>query len=100
MEEIRLINIKEKILADNENLAEEIRKELAEKKVYMLNLMSSPGAGKTSLVVETLRRLKGSFRMAVIEGDIESQVDSEKIAAEGYPPSSSGPGGPATWMLP
>lgn len=85
MEEIRLINIKEKILADNENLAGEIRKDLAESKVYMLNLMASPGAGKTSLIVETLRRLKENYRMAVIEGDIESQVDSEKIAAEGVP---------------
>lgn len=51
----------------------------------MLNLMSAPGAGKTSLVLETIRRMKADCRIGVIEGDIESQVDSEKIAAEGIP---------------
>jgi hydrogenase nickel incorporation protein HypB len=83
MEKVRLINIKESILADNQDLADQIRKQLSANKVFMLNLMSSPGAGKTSLIVETLRRMKEEYRFAVIEGDIESQVDSEKVAAEG-----------------
>lgn len=83
MDKIRLIDIKESILSDNQNLADQIRVQLAENRVFMLNLMASPGAGKTSLIIETLRRMKGKFRFAIIEGDIESQVDSEKVAAEG-----------------
>ena len=83
MDEIRLINIRESILADNQGLAEKIRGDLHSKGVFMLNLMASPGAGKTSLIIETLRRIKDSHRFSVIEGDIESQVDSEKVAKEG-----------------
>jgi len=83
MEKVRLINIKESILSDNRDLADQIRAQLGKHKVFMLNLMSSPGAGKTSLIVETLRRMKNDYSFAVIEGDIESQVDSEKVAAEG-----------------
>jgi hydrogenase nickel incorporation protein HypB len=83
MDSIRLINIKESILADNKDLADQIRAKLSINKVFMLNLMASPGAGKTSLIIETLRRLKSDYSVAVIEGDIESQVDSEKVAAEG-----------------
>jgi len=51
----------------------------------MVNVMASPGAGKTSLIIQTLRRLKKQLRLAVIEGDIESTVDAEKIQAEGIP---------------
>jgi len=83
MDKIRLINIKESILSDNRDLADQIKLELGRSKAYMLNLMASPGAGKTSLIIETLRRMKNDYRFAIIEGDIESQVDSEKIAAEG-----------------
>lgn len=83
MDKVRFINIKESILSDNRDLAEQIRKKLAASRVFMLNLMASPGAGKTSLIIETLRRLKKDFRLVVVEGDIESQVDSEKVAAEG-----------------
>ncbi len=83
MEQIRLIDIKETILSDNRDLAEKIRRELKNNKVFMLNLMSSPGSGKTSLIIETLRRMKEDYRFVVVEGDIESWVDSEKIAAEG-----------------
>lgn len=83
MDSIRLINIKESILADNKDLADQIRAKLSINKVFMLNLMASPGAGKTSLIIETLRRVKNDYSVAVIEGDIESQVDSEKVAAEG-----------------
>jgi hydrogenase nickel incorporation protein HypB len=85
MDKVKLIDVRENILADNENQAELIREGLAGKKVFMLNLMASPGAGKTSLIIQTLRRLKSQLRMAVIEGDIESSVDAEKILAEGVP---------------
>ena len=83
MDEIRLIEIKEDILSDNKTAAREIRKELSAKKTFMLNIMSSPGAGKTSLILKTAGALKKNVAMAVIEGDIDSMVDSEKIAANG-----------------
>lgn len=83
MDDIRLIDIREEILSDNQNLADEIRERLRDNGVFMLNLMSAPGSGKTSLIIETIRRLKDEFRIGVIEGDIDSLVDSEKIAAEG-----------------
>lgn len=85
MDEIRLIDIKERILSDNQNLAEELRTQLQSNKVFMLNLMASPGAGKTSLIIETIRRLKADLRIGIIEGDIDSMVDSEKVIAEGIP---------------
>jgi len=83
MDKVRLIDIKELILSDNRDLAEQIRKYLKDNKVFMLNLMASPGSGKTTLIIETLRRLKDKYQVAVIEGDIESQVDADKVAAEG-----------------
>jgi hydrogenase nickel incorporation protein HypB len=83
--EIRLIDIKKTILSDNQDLADQIRSRLRASKVSMLNLMSSPGAGKTSLILETVRRLKDQLRIGVIEGDIESVVDSEKMIAAGIP---------------
>ena len=85
MTEIRLIEIKEDILADNDKVAEEIRNRLHSRQVFMLNLMASPGGGKTSLIIETLRGLKQSMRAGVIEGDIDSMVDAEKVAKEGIP---------------
>ncbi|MGM0689671.1 MAG: hydrogenase nickel incorporation protein HypB [Bacillota bacterium] len=83
MDKVRLIDIKKTILADNHDLAAEIRQELRQNGVFMLNIMASPGAGKTSLIIEMLRRMKHKYYFAVIEGDIESQVDAEKVAKEG-----------------
>lgn len=83
MKEIQLIDIKQHILSDNQNLAEELRGRLTKNKVFMLNVMASPGAGKTSLIIQAIRRLKTRYRIAVIEGDIDSLVDSEKVTAEG-----------------
>ena len=85
MDEIRLIDVRKSILSDNENQAGVIRQNLATKKVFMVNVMASPGAGKTSMIIQTIRSLKSQLRMAVIEGDIESLVDSEKIIAQGIP---------------
>ncbi|HQG32628.1 MAG TPA: hydrogenase nickel incorporation protein HypB [Deltaproteobacteria bacterium] len=83
MDEIRLIEIKEDILSDNAALASSLRERLKEKKTYLLNLMSSPGAGKTSLIIRTIQGLKDRFRIGVLEADIDSIVDSEKVAAQG-----------------
>jgi hydrogenase nickel incorporation protein HypB len=83
MDEIRLIEIKEDILSDNTALASELRDKLKQEKTYLLNLMSSPGAGKTSLIIRTIQGLKAKFRIGVLEADIDSIVDSEKVAAQG-----------------
>jgi hydrogenase nickel incorporation protein HypB len=83
MDEIRLIDIRQTILSVNEDESEDVRKLLEADKVFMMNLMSSPGSGKTSLIVETMKRLRERYRIGVIEGDIDSMVDSEKIVSEG-----------------
>lgn len=83
MKQIRMIDIKQQILSDNDNLANEIRDTLKENDVFMVNIMSSPGAGKTTLLLETIRRLKNEMRIGVIEGDIESMVDAKKITESG-----------------
>ena len=83
MEEIRLIDIKEEILSDNRGLADKLREKLLKEKVFMLNIMGSPGAGKTSLILKTIEAMIGRYRIAVVEADIDSIVDSEKVAAHG-----------------
>ncbi|HON38834.1 MAG: hydrogenase nickel incorporation protein HypB [Desulfomonilia bacterium] len=83
MSEIRLIEVRENILSDNQDLASSLRTRLKRHKTYLLNLMSSPGAGKTSLILKTVERLKNRFRIGVLEADIDSVVDAEKVAASG-----------------
>lgn len=83
MEEIRLIEVKEEIHADNKVVAEKLRKRLAEENTFLLNLMSSPGAGKTTLILKTIEAVKNDLRIGVVEADIDSVVDAEKIAATG-----------------
>ncbi len=83
MEEIRLIEIKEEILSDNDAVAKRLRDKLTREKTFLLNLMSSPGAGKTSLILKTIEKLRDDLQMGVIEADIDSIVDAEKVAAQG-----------------
>jgi hydrogenase nickel incorporation protein HypB len=83
VKEIKLIEVKEEILSDNIKQAEEVRERLRKTKTMLLNLMSSPGSGKTSLILQTVEGLKGSLRLGVIEADIDSTVDAEKVAARG-----------------
>jgi hydrogenase nickel incorporation protein HypB len=85
VEGVRLIEVKEEILADNIKVATEVRERLRSKNTLLLNLMSSPGSGKTSLILRTVEGLKGSVRIGVIEADIDSTVDAEKVAARGIP---------------
>ncbi|MFW6325952.1 MAG: hydrogenase nickel incorporation protein HypB [Desulfovermiculus sp.] len=82
-DEIRLIEVKEGILAENEQDAEQLRGRLKDKGVFLLNLMASPGAGKTSLIVQTINALSQRWRMAVIEADIDSIVDAETVSRSG-----------------
>jgi len=79
MDEVKIIEIKKSVFADNEQDAASLRKELKDKGVYLLNLMSSPGSGKTTTLIRTLDLLKGRLRTAVMEADIDSDVDAVKV---------------------
>jgi hydrogenase nickel incorporation protein HypB len=81
--EVRLIEVKEEILADNIKVAAGVREYLRKTKTMLVNLMSSPGSGKTSLILQTIAGLKDSLKLGVIEADIDSMVDAEKVAAKG-----------------
>ncbi|MDZ7830951.1 MAG: hydrogenase nickel incorporation protein HypB [Desulfobacterales bacterium] len=85
MDKIKLIEIKEDIQADNALVAQELRDRLLREQTLMINLMSSPGSGKTSLLLRTIEALKDEISIGVIEADIDSVVDSEKIAETGIP---------------
>ncbi len=79
------IKVLKDILSANEQIAERNRQLLDSKGVFAANLMSSPGAGKTSLILETIKELKGKTRIGVIEGDISSSLDAETIGKESVP---------------
>mgnify|MGYP002353080821 CR=1 FL=1 len=80
---IKLIDVKNEVLSSNDDLADELRSQLKSHNVFVVNIMASPGAGKTTLLLNTINQLKDELRIAVIEGDIESMVDAEKIVASG-----------------
>jgi len=79
------IKVLKDILGANEQLAAKNRELLDSKKVFAVNVMASPGAGKTSVVLQTIKALKGKVRIGVIEGDIASSIDAETVAKEGVP---------------
>ena len=79
MDPVKVIEIKKSIFEDNEVDANNLRKELKTKGVFLLNLMSSPGSGKTTTLIQTIRLLKEKLRIAVMEADIDSNVDAVKI---------------------
>jgi len=83
LKEFRVLEIKESVFADNNADADRLREELKESKTFLLNLMSSPGAGKTSTLVKTIAALKYKLNIAVMEADIDSDVDAATIAATG-----------------
>ncbi|HOB12598.1 MAG TPA: hydrogenase nickel incorporation protein HypB [Syntrophomonadaceae bacterium] len=83
MSEIRIIEVKQNILANNDKQAEKLRDSLHKQKTFLLNLMSSPGSGKTSVILSTIERLRDKLRIGVMEADIDSAVDAEKMAAVG-----------------
>ena len=75
------IKVLHQVMEWNEDVSAAVRETLRAHKVCLVNVMGSPGAGKTSLITEMIRRLRGSFSIGVIEGDITGQIDAEKIAA-------------------
>ncbi|MBR3309886.1 MAG: hydrogenase nickel incorporation protein HypB [Lachnospiraceae bacterium] len=83
MDNIRIIEIKESIFADNDKEAERIRERLKKERTFLLNVMSSPGSGKTCTLLRTIDALKEDLRIGVMEADIDSSVDAETIAETG-----------------
>lgn len=79
MEKYRVIEIKQSIFADNDRQADLLREKLKEKGVFLLNLMSSPGAGKTTTLSRTIEMLKSKMQIGVMEADIDSDVDAATI---------------------
>ena len=77
------VTIAQNILAVNEQIAQEIQQSLLARNMHILNMMSSPGAGKTTLLERTVDRLHGQLRVGVIEGDIETTADAERMEAVG-----------------
>lgn len=83
MKDVRILEIRQSVFADNDRQAEALRAELREKGVFLLNLMSSPGAGKTTTLMRTIEALGEAFRIGVMEADIDSDVDARTIAQSG-----------------
>jgi len=83
MAEFRILDIKQSIFADNDKDADKLRGELKEKKTFLLNLMSSPGSGKTTTLKRTIEALKDEFKIGVMEADIDSDVDAHTIGETG-----------------
>ena len=79
----KIINIKEKVLSENDRLAAEIRKKLAARRIVSLNLVSSPGSGKTSLLERTLETLKDRMSLALIAGDVQTENDANRLIKAG-----------------
>lgn len=77
------IDINEAILKKNDSMASDLRKLFADNNVFVLDLLASPGSGKTSTILATIEALRDEFNIAVIEGDIASSVDADKIKAQG-----------------
>ena len=83
MNEVRIIEVKQSVLADNDREADALRDSLKQEKTFLLNLMSSPGAGKTTLLGRVVDKLKGALRIGVMEADIDSDVDALAMASHG-----------------
>lgn len=83
MSEFRIMEIKQSVFSDNDKLAEELRQELKQEKTFLLNLMSSPGSGKTTTLTKTIAALKDELKIGVMEADIDSDVDAHTISETG-----------------
>lgn len=80
---IDVLEVKENVLADNDAQAQKVRDLLKEKHVYLINLMSTPGAGKTTTLVRTIKALKDQYRIGVMEADVDSTVDAQTVTEAG-----------------
>ena len=83
MKDVRILEIKQSVFADNDRQADLLRADLRKKGVFLLNLMSSPGSGKTTTLMRTIEALKDDFKIGVMEADIDSDVDARTISGSG-----------------
>lgn len=83
MDGFKVLEIKQSVFADNDQRADELRSELKQKKIFLLNLMSSPGSGKTTTLTRTIELLKDDIKIGVMEADIDSDVDARTISELG-----------------
>ena len=83
MNDVRVIEVKENILADNDKEAQILRNKLKSKKTFLMNLMSSPGSGKTTTLLRTVEQLKDNIKIGIMEADIDSDVDAKTMAKAG-----------------
>ena len=83
MEQVRILEVKQSVFANNDAQAEKLREELKQKGIYLLNLMSPPGSGKTTTLTRLIALLKENLKIGVMEADIDSDVDAVTIAATG-----------------
>ena len=83
MEQYKILEVKESVFKNNDQRAEKLRKEMKEKKLFLLNLMSSPGSGKTTTLCRTIQMLEGEMKIGVMEADIDSDVDAAAISETG-----------------
>ena len=83
METVRILEVKQSVFANNDAQADKLRQELKEKGIYLLNLMSSPGSGKTTTLTRLIVALQDDLKIGVMEADIDSDVDAKTIAATG-----------------
>ena len=80
-----VITIERKVLEKNDTIAAQNRRRFADERLFVINVVSSPGAGKTSLLEQTIDRLKGRLRLSVVEGDVQTDLDAQRVARYGAP---------------
>ena len=83
MNEVRIISIKKNIHEDNKKVANETREQLRSNQAFMINVMSSPGSGKTTMLVRTIEAMKAKYRIGVLEADVDSDVDAKSVMEAG-----------------
>ena len=83
MDKVKVIKIQKSIYANNDEAAKIIRKDMIESNTFLVNLMSSPGSGKTTTLLQTIKEVGDKYRLGILEADIDSDVDAQKIAKTG-----------------
>lgn len=81
--EVKIISIRKNIHEDNKKVANETREQLKQDRTYLINVMSSPGSGKTTMLVRTIEALKDKYRIGVLEADVDSDVDAQTVTKAG-----------------
>lgn len=85
MDRVKIIEVKENVLGSNDERAEVLRQQMKREGTYFVNLMSSPGSGKTTTLLQTIKQLNGKYRVGIMEADIDSAVDAQTMVESGIP---------------